>query len=155
MEIGSVIFMLMFIIIYYFKFMISSRFLDVNFLFYYKNLLKKKSKLNLLYLKKKCNIEHPHLKPISASFFLCIILFLLALINSILSLSVSEMTSLNITKYIGVSLFILMLIIMIISLVFCEISSKNADKEFERYTQNELNTIKNEIESEWPDFFTE
>lgn len=48
-----------------------------------------------------------------------------------------------------------MLIIMIISLVFCEISSKNADKEFERYTQNELNTIKNEIESEWPDFFTE
>ena len=48
---------------------------------------------------------------------------------------------------------IILLIILIGSLIYCEISNRKSEKDFEKYSQEELNNMKKQIEEEWPNFF--
>lgn len=150
MEIMSFVFILIFLLIFYFKFMSTSRFISASFIFFYKNLIKKKSKLNLLFFNKKCNIEHPRLKPIAMSFFIGLLIAIMSLMNIIFYFIFDN----TITKYIGISLMILLLITLISSLIYCEISNRKSEKDFENYSQEQLNKIQDEIEKEWPNFFS-
>ena len=43
---------------FYFKFVITSRFISTSYVFFYRNLIKRKSKLNILFINKKCNAKH-------------------------------------------------------------------------------------------------
>ena len=153
MIITLLLFNFMMLLTYYFRFMRSSYYISTSFLFYYKNLIKKKSKLNLLYINKKCNIDHPRLKPISISFLLEIIIFILSLIIVIISAFLGKMNEKGILSYFEFALVLLMLIVASCSMIYCEISNKIAEKKFENYSQEELNEIRNKIENEWPNFF--
>ena len=153
MIITLLLFNFMMLLTYYFRFMRSSYYISTSFLFYYKNLIKKKSKLNLLYINKKCNIDHPRLKPIAISFLLEIIIFILSLIIVIISAFLGKMNEKGILSYFEFALVLLMLIVASCSMIYCEISNKIAEKKFENYSQEELNEIRNKIENEWPNFF--
>ena len=48
---------------------------------------------------------------------------------------------------------IILLIILIGSLIYCEISNRKSKKDFENYSQDELNDMRIQIEEEWPNFF--
>lgn len=153
MIITLLLFNFMMLLTYYFRFMRSSYYISTSFLFYYKNLIKKKSKLNLLYINKKCNIDHPRLKPIAISFLLEIIIFILSLIIVIISAFLGKMNEKGILSYFEFALVLLILIVASCSMIYCEISNKIAEKKFENYSQEELNEIRNKIENEWPNFF--
>lgn len=153
MIITLLLFNFMMLLTYYFRFMRSSYYISTSFLFYYKNLIKKKSKLNLLYINKKCNIDHPRLKPIAISFLLEIIIFILSLIIVIISAFLGKMNEKGILSYFEFALVLLMLIVASCSMIYCEISNKIAEKKLENYSQEELNEIRNKIENEWPNFF--
>lgn len=147
------IFNFMMLSIYYFKLMTTSKYLSPCFLFYYKNLIKKKSKLNLLYINKKCNIDHPRLKPIAISFLLEIIIFILSLIIAIISVFLGKINEKGIIYNFEIILMYLMSIVVCCSIIYCGILNKIAEKKFENYSQEELNEIRNKIENEWPNFF--
>ena len=153
MEIMALVFGLIFMLIFYFKFVITSRFISTSFVFFYRNLIKRKSKLNILFLNKKCNSEHPRLKPIAVSFLIGLFILLLIFINAIIAISLGQINEKGFTYFAGLSLMIILLIILIGSLIYCEISNRKSEKDFEKYSQEELNNMKKQIEEEWPNFF--
>ena len=51
-------------------------------------------------------------------------------------------------------MLITLLIILIGSLIYCEISNRKSEKDFENYSQDELNYMRIRIEEEWPNFFS-
>lgn len=154
MEIMALVFGLIFMLLFYFKFTLTSRFISTSYVFFYRNLIKRKSKLNILFINKKCNLEHPRLKPIAVSFLIGLFILLLIFINAIISISLGQINEKGITYYIGLSLMIILLIILIGSLICCEISNRKSEKDFEKYSQEELNNMKKQIEEEWPNFFS-
>lgn len=154
MEIMVLVFGLILMLIFYFRFIASSRYISASYVFFYKNLIKRKSKLNLLYFNKKCNLEHPRLKPIAISFLIGLFVLFLILINAIISIFLRQINEKRITYYIGFFLMIILFIILIGSLIFCEISNRKCKKIFEKYSQDELNNMKRQIEEEWPDFYS-
>lgn len=153
-KIIALVFGLIFMLIFYFKFAITSRFISTNYVFFYRNLIKRKSKLNILFINKKCNLEHPRLKPIAVSFFIGLFILLLIFINAIIAISLGQINEKGITYFVGLSLMIILLIILIGSLIYCEISNRKSEKDFEKYSQEELNNMKKQIEEEWPDFYS-
>ena len=154
MEIIALVFGLIFMLFFYFKFVITSRFISTSYVFFYRNLIKRKSKLNILFINKKCNLEHPRLKPIAISFLIGLFILLLIFINAIIAISLGQINEKGITYFIGLSLMIILLIILIGSLIYCEISNRKSEKDFEKYSQEELNNMKKQIEEEWPDFYS-
>ena len=153
MEIMALVFSLIFMLIFYFKFVITSRFISTSYVFFYRNLIKRKSKLNILFINKKCNLEHPRLKPIAGSFLIGLFILLLIFINAIIAISLGQINEKGITYFAGLSLMIILSIILIGSLIYCEISNRKSEKDFEKYSQEELNNMKKQIEEEWPNFF--
>lgn len=139
------------LLIYYFKFMVTSRFLDVNIIFFYKNLIKKKSKLNLLFIGKECNAEYPRLKPIAITFLLGVIIEVLIVINMFVAIFLKQTK--EITNYVGLVLMIIMLIALIGSLLYCGISNIKLERKLDKTTQEELKMIRRKIETEWSNFF--
>lgn len=154
MEIMTLVFGLIFMLLFYFKFTLTSRFISTSYVFFYRNLIKRKSKINILFINKKCNLEHPRLKPIAVSFLIGLFILLLIFINAIIAISLGQINEKGITYYIGPSLMIILLIILIGSLIYCEISNRKSEKDFEKYSQEELNNMKKQIEEEWPNFFS-
>ena len=153
MEIMALVFGLIFMLIFYFKFVITSRFISTSFVFFYRNLIKRKSKLNILFLNKKCNSEHPRLKPIAVSFLIGLFILLLIFINAIIAISLGQINEKGFTYFAGLSLMIILLIILIGSLIYCEISNRKSEKDFKNYSSDELNDMRIQIEEEWPNFF--
>ena len=154
MEIMALVFGLIFMLIFYFKFVITSRFISTSFVFFYRNLIKRKSKLNILFINKKCNSEHPRLKPIAVSFLIGLFILLLIFINAIIAISLGQINEKGLTYFAGLSLMIILLIILIGSLIYCEISNRKSKKDFKNYSQDELNHMRIQIEKEWPNFFS-
>ncbi|MGM9880299.1 MAG: hypothetical protein ACI318_03375 [Bacilli bacterium] len=154
MEIMALVFGLIFMLIFYFKFVITSRFISTSYVFFYRNLIKRKSKLNILFINKKCNLEHPRLKPIAISFFIGLFILLLIFTNAIITISLGQINEKGFTYFAGLSLMIILLIILIGSLIYCEISNRRSEKDFEKYSQDELNDMRIRIEEEWPNFFS-
>lgn len=154
MEIMALVFGLIFMLIFYFKFVLTSRFISTSYVFFYRNLIKKKSKLNILFINKKCNLEHPRLKPIAISFFIGLFILLLIFTNAIITISLGQINEKGFTYFAGLSLMIILLIILIGSLIYCEISNRRSEKDFENYSQDELNDMRIRIEEEWPNFFS-
>ena len=154
MEIMALVFGLIFMLIYYFKFVITSRFISTSYVFFYRNLIKRKSKLNILFINKKCNLEHPRLKPIAVSFLIGLFILLLIFINAIIAISLGRINEKGFTYFAGLSLMIILLIILIGSLIYCEISNRKSEKDFKNYSQDELNDMRIQIEEEWPNFFS-
>ena len=153
MEIMALVFGLIFMLIFYFKFVLTSRFISTSFVFFYRNLIKRKSKLNILFINKKCNSEHPRLKPIAVSFLIGLFILLLIFINAIIAISLGRINEKGFTYFAGLSLMIILLIILIGSLIYCEISNRKSEKDFKNYSQDELNDMRIQIEKEWPNFF--
>ena len=145
---------LILILFYYFKYTLTSRFISTSFVFFYRHLIKRKSKLNLLFINKKCNLEHPRLKPIAISFLIGLVLVIIIFINAIISISLGQFNEKGITYYLSFSLVILLLVILVSSLIYCEISNRKSEKDFENYSQEELSKMRKEIENEWPDFYS-
>lgn len=133
--------------------MISSRFLDVSFIFYYRNIIKKTEFLNKLYFNKKCDIEHPHLRPIAITFVIGCVLEMLMIINLVMAIIFGYINKKAATYYISIGLFIVLMIVLIGSLIYCYIQNSKAEKEFDKYSQEELNLMREELEKEWPNFF--
>jgi uncharacterized membrane protein YukC len=106
-----------------------------------------------LFINKKCNLEHPRLKPIAVSFLIGLFILLLIFINAIIAISLGQINEKGFTYFAGLSLMIILLIILIGSLIYCEISNRKSEKDFEKYSQEELNNMKKQIEEEWPNFF--
>ena len=154
MEIMALVFGLIFMLIFYFKFVITSRFISTSFVFFYRNLIKRKSKLNILFINKKCNSEHPRLKPIAVSFLIGLFILLLIFINAIIAISLGQINEKGLTYFAGLSLMIILLIILIGSLIYCEISNRKSEKDFKNYSSDELNHMRIQIEEEWPNFFS-
>ena len=154
MEIMALVFGLIFMLIFYFKFVLTSRFISTSFVFFYRNLIKRKSKLNILFINKKCNLEHPRLKPIAVSFLIGLFILLLIFINAIIAISLGRINEKGFTYFAGLSLMIILLIILIGSLICCEISKRKSEEDFENYSQDELNDMRIQIEKEWPNFFS-
>ena len=154
MEIMALVFGLIFMLIFYFKFVLTSRFISTSFVFFYRNLIKRKSKLNILFINKRCNLEHPRLKPIAVSFLIGLFILLLIFINAIIAISLGRINEKGFTYFAGLSLMIILLIILIGSLIYCEISNRKSEKDFENYSQEELNYMRIRIEEEWPNFFS-
>ena len=154
MEIMALVLGLIFMLIFYFKFVITSRFISTSYVFFYRNLIKRKSKLNILFINKKCNSEHPRLKSISVSFLIGLFILLLIFINAIIAIFLGQINEKGFTYFAGLSLMIILLIILIGSLIYCEISNKKSEKDFENYSQDELNDMRIRIEEEWPNFFS-
>ena len=154
MEIMALVFGLIFMLIFYFKFVITSRFISTSFVFFYRNLIKRKSKLNILFINKKCNSEHPRLKPIAVSFLIGLFILLLIFINAIIAISLGQINEKGLTYFAGLSLMIILLIILIGSLIYCEISNRKSKKDFKNYSQDELNHMRIQIEKQWPNFFS-
>lgn len=154
MEIMALVFGLIFMLIFYFKFVLTSRFISTSYVFFYRNLIKRKSKLNILFINKKCNLEHPRLKPIAISFFIGLFILLLIFTNAIITISLGQINEKGFTYFAGLSLMIILLIILIGSLIYCEISNRKSEKDFENYSQDELNDMRIRIEEEWPNFFS-
>lgn len=141
-------------IIFYFKFMIDSRWIETNFIYYSKHLLKKKSKLNIVYFRRECNMTHPHLKLFALltliNFFLVIILLLISCIALLNGIYDKDNIFFTLSAIIVLSIFIGMVLCLIIS----QIQVRECEKQMELITQNEMNIIKNNIEKEWDNFFT-
>ena len=154
MEIMALVFGLIFMLIFYFKFVITSRFISTSFVFFYRNLIKRKSKLNILFLNKKCNSEHPRLKPIAVSFLIGLFILLLIFINAIIAISLGQINEKGFTYFAGLFMMITLLIILIGSLIYCEISNRKSEKDFKNYSPDELNHMRIQIEEEWPNFFS-
>ena len=154
MEIIALVFSLIFMLIFYFKFVITSRFISTSYVFFYRNLIKRKSKLNILFINKKCNSEHPRLKPIAVSFLVGLFILLLIFINAIIAISLGRINEKGFTYFAGLSLMIILLIILIGSLIYCDVSNRKSEKDFENYSQDELNDMRIRIEEEWPNFFS-
>ena len=154
MEIMALVFGLIFMLIFYFKFVITSRFISTSFVFFYRNLIKRKSKLNILFINKKCNSEHPRLKSIAVAFLIGLFILLLIFINAIIAISLGQINEKGLTYFAGLSLMIILLIILIGSLIYCEISNRKSKKDFKNYSQDELNHMRIQIEKEWPNFFS-
>ena len=154
MEIMALALGLILILFYYFKYTLTSRFISTSFVFFYRHLIKRKSKLNLLFINKKCNLEHPRLKPIAISFLIGLVLVIIIFINAIISISLGQFNEKGITYYLSFSLVILLLVILVSSLIYCEISNRKSEKDFENYSQDELNDMRIRIEEEWPNFFS-
>lgn len=139
--------------LFYFKCMMSSRYIDTSFLFIYRNMIKKSSKLNFLYFGKTVNTEHPRLKPIAISFLVGLIILSLILINAIISIFLNEIGLKGVTFFVSISLLFALLIVMISCYLYCWISNLKAEKDFDKYSQEELNKIRKIIEEDWPNFF--
>ena len=154
MEIMALVFGLIFMLIFYFKFVITSRFISASYVFFYRNLIKRKSKLNILFINKKCDLEHPRLKSIAVSFLMGLFILLLIFINAIIAISLGQINEKGFTYFAGLFLMITLLIILIGSLIYCEISNRKSKKDFENYSQDELNYMRIRIEEEWPNFFS-
>lgn len=154
MEIIALVFSLIFMLIFYFKFVITSRFISTSYVFFYRNLIKRKSKLNILFINKKCNFEHPRLKSIAVSFLIGLFILLLIFINAIVAISLGQINEKGFTYFAGLSLMIILLIILIGSLIYCDVSNRKSEKDFENYSQDELNDMRIRIEEEWPNFFS-
>ena len=106
-----------------------------------------------MFINKKCNAEHPRLKSIAVAFLIGLFILLLIFINAIIAISLGQINEKGITYFAGLSLMIILSIILIGSLIYCEISNRKSEKDFEKYSQEELNNMKKQIEEEWPNFF--
>lgn len=142
-----------FLAFFYLKFMNSRRFLNTNLIFYHKHLIKKNSKLNLLFIGKTCNEEHPRLKPISIAFLVGFILFVFISIDTVISACLGKIYEKGVMYYINLSFAIVLISELIGTLIFCEISYRKAEKEMEKMRLEDENIMKKEIQQEWPDFF--
>lgn len=154
MEIMALGMSIIFMLIYYFKYIRNaSGFLNTSYGFFYKNLIKRKSKLNFLFGNRKCDLDHPRLKPIAISFLIGLFSLVLIFINTIVAVSFGEINEKGITYYVALSLWIFLYAILGGSLIYCMISNIRSEKYFEKCSQEELNDMIRQIEKEWPEFF--
>ena len=142
-----------FLSFFYLKFMISRRFLSTSLIFYRKHLIKKSSKLNLLFLGKTCNEEYPRLKPIATAFLVGLILFISVAIITIISAVSGKIFEKDVLFFVNLSLTIALICELIGTLIYCEISNYKSEKEFDKMSVEEIAIVKEEIKKEWAEFF--
>ncbi len=118
-----------------------------------KHLLKKNSKLNILFLGKKCNYIHPHTDIMSYIYLLFIVLTMVEILLTIIFISIGiEITDSNRIVFFAIY-FYGPIIVISSALIAKEVEFKKCKKETKKMTADEKNIIRENCSKEWPGFF--
>ncbi len=137
----------------YYRFLASSMWIEGNFIYWGKHLLKKKSILNIAYFGSKCDIDHPHIASFALAFLCDVLLELVMIFLAILATVLKQNQTNGFFSSSFIAILILMLLTVFVTLLVSHFQVKRCEKDFVKTTQEQLDKIRFQIEQQWPDFF--
>lgn len=138
---------------FYFRFLASSFWVEGNFIYWGKHLLKKKSILNIAYFGSICNIDHPHIDYFAFAYIVDVLLELVIIFLAILATVLKANQTDGFFPFFFIVILGLMLITIFVTLLVTHFQVKRCEKDFKKKSQEQLDKIRFQIEQQWPDFF--